>query len=384
MLFLKNVGVNLVIIPRNPPRKVFHKEGVLLLREAIWLPLINSKILFNFIIALISRPKVWELFVNIIKKSRSINIILKNMAVFPKAIYLANILKRKNVDHIHAHWGSTTSTMALVISEMTDIPWSMTLHRWDIKENNLLELKAEKAKFIRCISENGKQEVLGIVGKELENKVKVLHLGVSIPNLQGNGCYFVHNDFIIACPANIIPVKGHRYLIEACALIKKRGIENFKCLIIGDGYLEKELKAKVKEFLLENHIIFMGRLPNEKIIEMYSNYQVDVVVLPSIVTKDGEKEGIPVSLMEAMAHRIPVISTNTGSIPELLGNGAGVLVSPESSQEIADSICKLMQDENFRREIASAGYKKIEESFNNIENIKELISMFESSRKKND
>jgi glycosyltransferase involved in cell wall biosynthesis len=114
---------------------------------------------------------------------------------------------------------------------------------------------------------------------------------------------------------------------------------------------------------------------------MYEKSEVDVVIIPSIVTHDGEKEGIPVSLMEAMAYGIPVISTNTGSISELLGDGAGIMVPAKSSADIADSIWKLMQSKSLREKIARAGLRKVKESFNNIENTKNLIKMFESELK---
>jgi len=380
MISLQKEGINLTIFPRNPSREIFHNEALNLLNDAVWLPLFNFGILREFLISLIIKPKTIKILYLIIKNSRSFKIILKNIIVFPKAVYIAKHIRKIPIDHIHAHWGSTTSTMALIISEMTGIPWSMTLHRWDIMENNLLKIKAEKAAFLRCISENGKNEVLQIVGKQFKHKVKVLHLGVNISNRTFDYKKVNRRKFVISCPANIIPVKGHKYLIEACYLLNKRGISNFKCLIIGDGPLEADVKKQVCLLKLENTIKFLGRLPHEKIIQMYEKSEVDVVILPSIVTNDGEKEGIPVSLMEAMAYRIPVISTNTGSIVELLGNGAGILVPAKSSADIADSICKLMQSKSLREKIASAGFERVKESFNNIENNKKLIKMFKSEQ----
>ena len=381
MIRLQKEEVSLTIFPRNPPREIFHNEALNFLKDAVWLPLFNFNILREFIISLIIKPKIMKMLYCIIKKSRSYNIFLKNLIVFPKAVYIAKLIREMPVDHIHAHWGSTTSTMALIISELTGIPWSMTLHRWDIKENNLLKIKAEKAAFLRCISENGKNEVLQIVGKRYNYKVKVLHLGVNIPNRIFDYKKVNRREFVISCPANIIPVKGHKYLIEACYLLKKRGISNLECLIIGDGSLEADVKKQVCQLNLENIVKFLGRLPHEKIIQMYEKSEVDVVIIPSIVTHDGEKEGIPVSLMEAMAYGIPVISTNTGSISELLGDGAGIMVPAKSSADIADSIWKLMQSKSLREKIARAGLRKVKESFNNIENTKNLIKMFESELK---
>jgi glycosyltransferase involved in cell wall biosynthesis len=108
---------------------------------------------------------------------------------------------------------------------------------------------------------------------------------------------------------------------------------------------------------------------------MYDQGKVDCVILPSIVTLT-EKEGIPVSLMEAMAYKIPVIATRTGGIPELLDNGAGILVNEKDHVEMANSIIKLMEDRDYYEELAEEGYNKVYQEFylpNIVERLIELM-----------
>jgi glycosyltransferase involved in cell wall biosynthesis len=255
----------------------------------------------------------------------------------------------------------------------------MTLHRWDIAENNMLKLKVERSAFVRCISEDGRREVLRIVGEQLQHKVKVLHMGVRLPDSPLEKSCLTQQVFVIACPANLVPKKGHRFLIEAYALLRERGVRNFKCLIIGDGPLETELRRQVRELGLEEVVKFMGRLPHSDLLRMYERGEVDAVVLPSIVTEDGEKEGIPVALMEAMAYGIPVISTQTGGIPELLEGGAGVLVPQGSSQALADAMTELIQNENIRAKLAQFGRAKVEAEFDLILNTKLLLQLMMKS-----
>jgi len=361
MLAIKD-KVNLFIFPRNPEREVFHKEAETLSKYSIWLPLINLKMFFNLLLFLIIKPRVWKVIINIFKYSRNPFILIKNLIVLPKGVYISKIIGKMKIDHIHAHWGSTTSTMAYIISQLTGIPWSFTLHRWDISENNMLKEKARTAKFVRVISNNGYNEVLRIIGNEYKNKFFVLHMGVNIPNFTNESKKRDRKSFIIATPANLVEKKGHKYLIEAIKILRQKGY-NIECYLFGDGPLREDLEKTVNEMNLGGIVIFKGAIPHNQLLELYANYEVDCVVLPSIVTEDGEKEGIPVSLIEAMAYKIPVISTNTGGIPELLNNDAGIIVEQKNPYELAEAIETLIKDEGSRIKLGESGYRKVIEEF---------------------
>jgi len=380
MLAVAELGVELIIVPRNPSKEVFHNMAQQLLDRAIWLPLFNWQIVFSFLKTAALNPRLWKILGRILRHSRTLKILIKNLAVAPKAVFIADLLRQAGVEHIHAHWGSTTATMAWIASELTGIPWSVTLHRWDITEDNMLKLKVKQAAFVRCISEDGRREVLHIVGEVHRDKVKVLHMGVRLPGTPLPQFRPPRPDFVIACPANLVPKKGHRFLIEACGWLKERGVRNFRCLIIGDGPLEAELRQQVAELGLEEVVKFMGRLPHGELMRMYKQGEVDAVVLPSIVTDDGEKEGVPVALMEAMAYGIPVVSTNTGGIPELLSNGAGMIVREKDGRHLADAVERLIEDEKLAREIGERGRRKVDEEFNLHKNVNLLVKMIKGER----
>jgi glycosyltransferase involved in cell wall biosynthesis len=354
--------VELFIFPRNPEKEIFHKEAETLSDYTIWLPLINLKMFLNFLLFLIIKPRVWKVIINIFKHSRTLPILMKNLMVLPKGVYISKIIGKMKIDHIHAHWGSTTSTMAYIVSQLTDIPWSFTLHRWDIKENNMLKEKAKTAKFVRIISRDGYNKVLRIIGDEHINKCFILHMGVDIPKFTNESKKRDRKSFIIATPANLIEVKGHKYLIEAIGILRQKGY-NIKCYLSGDGPLREDLEKTVNEMNLGDIVIFKGAIPHNQLLELYANNEVDCVILPSIVTDKGEHEGIPVSLMEAMAYKIPVISTNTGGIPELLDNDAGIIVEQKNPYKLAEAIETLIKDEGLRRKLGESGYKKVIEEF---------------------
>ena len=118
MLEAKRQGVDLLIIPRNPSKEVFHKDAKELLENTIWLPLINLGMIFYFCRALLTKIALWKILGTIVRCSRTPWIFIKNMMVLPKGIFVSKIVQKESIIHIHAHWGSTTATMAYIVSRI--------------------------------------------------------------------------------------------------------------------------------------------------------------------------------------------------------------------------------------------------------------------------
>jgi colanic acid/amylovoran biosynthesis glycosyltransferase len=239
----------------------------------------------------------------------------------------------------------------------------------------MLKEKVKSAKFVRCISEHGKNELLEIIGGNYREKIKVIHMGVKVP-IDVSESEEPKSLFTIVTPANLLEVKGHKYLIEACLNLVRQGIKNFQCFFYGNGPMRVKLESLIREKKLINFVKMPGVLPHEKLIKLYKNKEIDVVVLPSITTKT-EHEGIPVSLMEAMAYGIPVISTNTGGIPELLSGGVGIIVEEKSPEQLAEAILKIMKNKDLRKELAERGLQRIKEDFNIEKNTKILLKLIQ-------
>lgn len=379
LLELRRSGVDLLILPRDRAKKLFHEQAKVLLDDTAATPRLSFTALWEFLKFGMLRPRsCMRLLSGVVLKSRNLMIALKNLAVLPKAVYLAAQLPKDSVSHIHAHWASTTATMAYVMSGIMNIPWSFTAHRWDIAENNLLREKCRSASFVRVISEKGRRELIDIVqDPSLTEKICVIHMGVPAPEDEsatppGSGL------FSLVCPANLVAVKGHRYLIEACRALAEDRVR-FDCLLAGDGPLGKDLKDLVRGYGLEGQVRFIGRQSQESLLNMYRSGAVHAVVLPSIVTEEGEKEGIPVALMEAMSYGIPVIATNTGAIPELIGDGSGIMVEEKNPRALAAAIKTLMEDRAYGMHIGGMGRKKIRREFNASRISAELASAYRSS-----
>lgn len=310
---------------------------------------------------ILRRPKD---ILNILKKvvkNTKFSIAVKNIAVIPKSIWLSEVCIDQQITHIHVHWASTTATCAMVASELTGIPWSLTCHRWDIYENNLLAQKSRSAKFIRFISKRGAQD--GISRGVLAEKICVIRMGVNVPSSRPIVKRKL-GTLRIACAANLIPVKGHSYLLDAANLLNKLGVK-FTIAIIGDGELKDQLRLKVKKYFLERQVFFLGQLNHSDLMKMYGESSFDLFVLPSVELDAGVHEGIPVSLMEAMAHGIPVVSTKSGSIPELLNDDLKCTVPDKDAFALSSVIEDISKSDARWEELARQHWEIIKEWSNN-------------------
>jgi glycosyltransferase involved in cell wall biosynthesis len=163
----------------------------------------------------------------------------------------------------------------------------------------------------------------------------------------------------VLCAASFIARKGHTYLIQAVARLIEQGTK-VRLLLAGDGELRSALEDQVARSNLSQWVAILGYVPHEKLLELYVREDIGAFVLPSLGL-DGE--GIPVSLMEAMAFGVPVISTETGGIPELLGGGAGIIVPPADPAALAAAIARLAADPDLRRRLGERGRERVEEAF---------------------
>jgi len=377
MVALRKAGASMLIAPRTKGNgRVFHQEGRTLLDCTLTYPLLDLRMIGIFIRELFTNRKFRFLLKKVAFRSRRPAILVKNLIVMPKSVFLYKIIRKKNISHIHVHWGATTATMGYLISKLSDIPISITVHRGDIWQNNLLKEKVVSSRFVRCISEKGKNDLLKITGERYGHKVEVIHMGAVVPGADKEGQDISRSAgrsapagaINIAVPANLIKLKGHVFLVDACKIMARSEGRYFKIFFYGSGPFEKVLKKKIRHEDLSGLIEMPGRIDNGMLLGKYDKNEIDVVVLPSVTTESGECEGIPVSLMEAMAYGVPVVATDTGAIPELLNGGAGLMVPEKDPAALADAVIKLSGDADLYAGISRRGYERVAEHFN-IDNI---------------
>jgi glycosyltransferase involved in cell wall biosynthesis len=357
ILALRRRGHEVTVVPVHGRGPVLHDDAQELLDATLERSLLSLDIVRGATRQLLRRPGPSLRAARQLLGSRSPRILLKNLAVLPKALWLGSQAERRGVNHIHAHWGATSSTMAMVASRLSGTPWSVTVHRWDIEEDNLLATKARSATFVRAINDIGLRK-LGARTNGRARETFVLHMGVDL----AAGTTTPRADGRVLAAASLREVKGHVYLLDAVGLLRARGVDvHLDC--VGDGPLRAELERYLDEHDLGEAVSLVPALPHGELLERLAGGEWSAAVLSSVVTPAGEHEGIPVSLLEAMSVGVPAIGTETGGIPALLGDGAGVLVPERDATALADALERVLTDGDLRAELVAAGRRRVEERF---------------------
>jgi glycosyltransferase involved in cell wall biosynthesis len=286
---------------------------------------------------------------------------VSNAIATAQGIWVARLAHGWGAEHIHAHWAHLTATMAMAASAVSDIPWSFTAHRYDVVLNNLLADKLRSARFGRFIAREMLDIARSLVGPDAIARATVMHIGVPLPPAPA-GESPMRALPVVLCPGRLVPVKGHRYLLDAAAGLSARGIA-FELWLAGDGPERHAIAQRITALGLASRVRMLGLVPHAKLLRLYAERQVDCVVLPSLDLGDGVHEGISVALIEAMAHGVPVISTETGGLTELLDGGAGMLVPPADDGALTDALARILASPRLRADLGQAGRRRIEQEF---------------------
>lgn len=294
----------------------------------------------------------------------SLPFVLGALVHHPKCILFAERMLRLRIDHIHAHFATHAALAALVIHRLTGIPFSFTAHGSDLHvERRGLSRKVSEASFVVTISRYNRDLIIGDCGEAVRDKVVVVHCGADptvfsdTPVARQKGPSGRNNRAMrIVCVARFAEVKGHRFLVEACRLLADAGVE-VHCDLIGDGPLLGEVKRFAETAGIAERIRFHGALPRSDVSRMLA--RSDVAVLASYPTKNGQREGIPVALMEAMMAGLPVVASGLSGIPELVEDErTGYLVPPGDPWTLADRLGRLADSPPLREAMGAEGRRR--------------------------
>lgn len=398
MIELKNQGQNIIIFPLiKEKHSVYHNEVSQLKTNTYFTPFISLQILSANFYYIANYPSKYIRTLWTILKGNfgCANLFIGAIVFFPKSVYIARLSKEYGIRHIHAHYATHPALAALVISELTGITFSFTAHAHDIfVHKNMLDEKINRAQFVVTISQFNKNYLLKLFPDTPPDKIKIVDYGIELDRYQSDYSSNKRKNFSILCVASLQPYKGLQYLIKACFLLKKR-IGPFVCNIIGEGKQKKYLDTLISDLDLEDCVHLLGGKRQDVVTELMKEY--DIFVLPSIIADNGQMEGKPNALIEAMACGLPVVSTNISGIPELVEDGVtGLLVSPREERALADAIVKLNRNETLRKDMGKRGrervatgfeiktnVEKLSYLFSNIDNPKSVMTNWEAEIKKN-
>jgi glycosyltransferase involved in cell wall biosynthesis/SAM-dependent methyltransferase/GT2 family glycosyltransferase len=278
------------------------------------------------------------------------------------ALQHARTLRSEPVDHLHAHFATYPALAAWTCSRLVGIPYSFTAHAHDIFIHRLgLRRRIEDAAFCIGISEYNAR-ILRDLAVRRSADIHVVHCGVqpelyaARPRAPRPG-----EPMRIACVAAMKAYKGHRVLLDAVGRLARDG-QAIEVDLVGDGPLRQELERQCARLGIADRVHFLGGLTEPEVAEVMD--RADAFVLASLVQQDGDTDGIPVALMEAMAAGVPVVASDVSGVPELVRDGeTGLLAPPEDDAALADALRSVLADPVSATERARTGRALVEERF---------------------
>lgn len=284
----------------------------------------------------------------------------KTLVVWWRSLGLIGTLKGLRADHLHAHWATYPSTAAMVCSRRLDVPFSFTAHAHDIfLEDHYLAEKMRRAAFGVTISEFNRNYLATNVSPIARERMRIVHCGVSPRDFAFSPSKREPGQLLAV--GRLDEIKGFRHLIEACRILAERKIA-FHCNVIGEGPLRAELEGRIADASLGANVTLLGVRKQEEVRQFLA--KASMFVLPSVVTSRGDRDGIPVALMEAMAVGLPVVSTRVSGIPELVEHGvSGLLAEPGNAENLADCIQQMLVSPETALKMAQRARQQVEHEF---------------------
>ena len=306
----------------------------------------------------------------------------RTLVHFLYGLSIVRAIEQTRPQHIHAHFGWSASTIALIAHRLLGIPFSVTFHsfhdRYAYPERLLPKEKIHCSQFVITISEYHRQFLRTFLpDSDQGDKIHVIHHGLD-PGIFAPGPDSQRRSaaYMIVGVGQLIACKGFDVLIEACHHLTDRDVA-FTCHILGEGPERQRLEELISHHSLQDCVFLPGRVDQIDLRE-YLN-QATVFCLPCLKDKHGRQDGLPVVLTEAMAMQLPVVSTTITAIPELVKHNAnGLLVAPQDPIALADALERLASDAELRMRLGQAGRETVVDQFNISRSAEQLVQVFKA------
>ena len=291
---------------------------------------------------------------------------------FVRAGWLVGQLRQDGVAHLHTHFISTPADVSELVSTLGGIPFSISAHAKDIYLSNPADLqrKMTAARFtVTCTDYNCRTLSAMAPGANVHRMYHGIDAGVFNPLHRQTPALVP----LILSVGRLRQKKGLDTLIKACMLLTSRGVP-YRCEIVGYGEEKAPLSALIEDLALADQVQLVGKLTREQVIDRYA--RAAVYVQPSRVAADGDRDGIPNVLLEAMAMGVAVVATRVSGIPEVVRHrDNGWLVEPDDAAALADAIEKLVEAPELRAALAREARSTVTTHFDNDRNLRLVIQL---------
>ncbi|MDJ0734017.1 MAG: glycosyltransferase [Nostocaceae cyanobacterium] len=298
---------------------------------------------------------------------------LRNLIYLAEACVLLDWLLDLGITQVHAHFGTNSTTVAMLCHALGGPPYSFTIHgpeEFDKATILGLDEKIQRSSFVVAISSFGKSQLYRWCNRQYWSKIHVIHCTVDEIFLRTPRVSVPEQPRFV-CVGRLAEQKGHLVLIEAVARLAAEGLQ-FKLVLVGDGPLRSEIESMIARFGLENHVEIIGWASNSEVKQQILNSRA--MVLSSFA------EGLPVVIMEALALGRPVITTHVAGVPELVEDRkCGWLVTPGSVEALTVAMRTALQSPvETLEQMGKAGATLIAQRHNITIEAEKLAALFQS------
>jgi colanic acid/amylovoran biosynthesis glycosyltransferase len=294
-------------------------------------------------------------------------------------------LRSAGISHLHAHFATWAAATARDLAADLGVSFSFTAHAHDIYHHDVdraqLAATIERAEFVVTVSEANRQYLDGVLAAEgRTGRVLRLYNGVDLSQLRPSGHVPVPGRIVSV--GRLVPKKGLTHLVEACRRLKSAGCA-FECVIVGDGPERENLERQIGEADLRREVVLAGALSHGQTLDVLRS--AAICALPCVIAPDGDRDGLPTVLLEALALGLPVVSTTVSGVPEIVEHGdSGLLVRPGDPVALMAAIKQLLSASALRTRLAHGGIRRVQKEFDlraNVASLKELFRLSARPRK---
>ncbi len=295
-----------------------------------------------------------------------------------QALRLAVLAQQEGITHFHAHFGTAATSVARLAASFAGLGYTFTAHAKDIFHESVdpedLRRKLEDAAAVVTVSDYNLAFLRDHYGRTA--RLQRIYNGMDLslfPYAEPRG----RPPHIVAV-GRLVEKKGFGDLVEACAVLAERG-RDFRCLVIGTGPLEAELRAQVMRLGLTGKVQLLGPRPQRELAAFLQG--AAAFAAPCVVGADGNRDGLPTVLLEAMALGTPCVSTDVTGIPEILRHEeTGLRVPQRRPEKLADALSRLMADASLRVRLARRARALVERDFDITRNAAALREVFAAAQ----